>query len=707
MDAKRQTVGEQENDANECLRLVEALERSLHNEQSARKALERELHEIKNSRAWMLLLTLRRWRDKLLANGTSRVKFYGLLRDLFKIPTLFRGPTTILNARQLPGLGVRAVQILRAEGIGGVSWRLRNIVERGYEYTKWVQRYGALTDTDRAAINRHIELLAYKPLISLVMPTYNSPEKWLKLAIDSVRNQLYPNWELCVADDASSNPQVTEILQEYQSRDPRIKVVYRETHGHIAAASNSAIEIATGEFIALLDHDDELSEHALYMVAVEVNAHRDADLIYSDEDKVDDKGRRYDPYFKPDWNPELFLCQNFVSHLGVYRTARVREIGGFREGYEGSQDWDLAMRVSERIPSAQIRHIPHILYHWRAIPGSAARGVDEKNYVKDAQLRTLESHFERIGLNVTILPASGDYWRIKYPLPTRPLVTLIIPTRDGFELLQRCVESIYRQTTYANFEMIIVDNQSKDPATLNYLVDLERERGVKILRYDAPFNFSAINNFAVRHARGQILGLINNDLEVIAPEWLEEMVSYAIQPEIGAVGALLYYPNDRIQHAGVILGLNGNPGVAGHRYHNQPRGYPGQVARALLCQNLSAVTAACLVVRRQVFDEVGGLDETNLEIAFNDVDLCLRIEEKGYRNLWTPYAELYHYESASRGYEDTPEKLARFEKECDYMRRRWGDLLANDPAYNPNLALDRVNFLLAIPSRATKPWLTD
>jgi GT2 family glycosyltransferase len=242
---------------------------------------------------------------------------------------------------------------------------------------------------------------------------------------------------------------------------------------------------------------------------------------------------------------------------------------------------------------------------------------------------------------------------------------------------------------------------------LNYLVDLERERGVKILRYDAPFNFSAINNFAVRHARGQILGLINNDLEVIAPEWLEEMVSYAIQPEIGAVGALLYYPNNRIQHAGVILGLNGNPGVAGHRYHNQPRGYPGQVARALLCQNLSAVTAACLVVRRQVFDEVGGLDETNLEIAFNDVDLCLRIEEKGYRNLWTPYAELYHYESASRGYEDTPEKLARFEKECDYMRRRWGYLLANDPAYNPNLALDRENFLLAIPSRATKPWLTD
>lgn len=646
-------------------------------------------------------------RNQLFVDGTLPVKFYEILRDLFKVPTLFRGPTTILNAREIPRLAIKAFKILQADGIGGLRWRLKNIVELGYEYTTWVERFGRLSDADRSAIRSHLDRLSYRPLISVVMPTYNSPEKWLRLAIESVRKQLYPNWELCIADDASSNPQVREILQEYRARDPRIKVDFRKNNGHIAAASNSAIQMATGDYIALLDHDDELSEHALYMVAAELNAYPDADLIYSDEDKVDDSGSRYEPYFKPDWNAELFLCQNFFSHLGVYRVAIVKKIGGFRSGYEGAQDWDLAMRVSEIIPPSHIRHIPHVLYHWRAIRGSAALGMDQKKYVREAQLRTIESHFDRLELKVTILPAAGAYWRIKYPLPTPPLVTLIIPTRNKWELLQRCVESIYDKTSYPNFELIIVDNQSDDPATLHYLAALERARQIKILRYNAPFNFSAINNLAVKQARGAIVGLINNDLEVITPDWLEEMVSYAIRPEIGAVGAMLYYPNDLIQHAGVLLGLNGNPGVAGHRYHNQPRGYPGQVSRALLCQNLSAVTAACLILRRQVFDQVGGLDETNLPIAFNDVDMCLRIEEKGYRNLWTPYAEFYHHESASRGYDDTPEKSARFEKECDYMRRRWGALLANDPAYNSNLALDGGRFLLAFPPRARKPWLED
>jgi O-antigen biosynthesis protein len=646
-------------------------------------------------------------RNKLLSYETPALKVYELLRNILKIPALFSGPTTILNARQIPFLVIRAVQILQAEGIGGLNLRFGNKIGLGYEYMEWIKRYDTLTDADRAAIGQDIERLPFKPLISLIMPTYNTPEKWLRLAIDSVRKQLYPNWELCIADDASSKAPVREVLQEYQGSDSRIKVVFRKANGHIAAASNSATEMATGEFIALLDHDDELSEHALYMVAAELNSCRDADLIYSDEDKIDEKGRRYDAYFKPDWNPELFLCQNFFSHLGVYRTSIVREIGGFRLGYEGSQDWDLAMRISERIPFSHIRHIPHMLYHWRAIPGSAARGAAEKKYTKATQRRTLESHFDRIGLKVTIVPAATDYWRIKYPLSVSPFVTLILPTRDQFELLQRCVQSIYLKTTYPNFELIVVDNQSKDPATLNYLASLERERGLQILSYDAPFNFSAINNFAVQQARGEIIGLISNDLEVITPNWLEEMVSHAVRPEIGAVGAMLYYPNDRIQHAGVTLGLNGNPGVAGHRYHNQPRGYAGQVSRALLCQNLSAVTAACLIVRRQVFEEVDGFDEINLAIAFNDVDLCLRIAEKGYRNLWTPYAELYHYESASRGYEDTAEKQDRFTKQCDYMRRRWGDLLGNDPAYNPNLALDRDETFLAFPPRVRKPWLAD
>jgi GT2 family glycosyltransferase len=274
-------------------------------------------------------------------------------------------------------------------------------------------------------------------------------------------------------------------------------------------------------------------------------------------------------------------------------------------------------------------------------------------------------------------------------------------------LLQRCIDTIYQRTTYRPFELMIVDNQSDDSATLEYLRRIERERGLRILRYNAPFNYAAINNFAVQHARGEIIGLLNNDLEVITPDWLEEMVSHAIQPEIGAVGAMLYYPNNTIQHAGMILGLGTMAGVSGHPYQNKPAGYPGQGSRALVCQNLSSVTAACLVLRRQVFEEAGGLDEANLAVAFNDVDLCLRIMEKGYRNVWTPYAELYHYESASRGYEETHRKLARFEKESEYMRQRWGELLWNDPAYNPNLALDREAFTLAFPPRVQKPWLME
>ena len=624
-----------------------------------------------------------------------------------------------MATRQIPQLAIKAVRIFHAEGVAGLNRRLVNRLDSairsstmaasrfvGHEYGEWVRRYDTLTDRDRAAIKRHIECLPYQPLISLVMPTYNTPKKWLRRAIYSVKKQLYPHWELCIADDASSKVHVRKILREYQAKDPRIKIVFRKDTGHIAAASNSAIEMATGEFLAFLDHDDEVSEHALYMIAVELNSHEDTDLIYSDEDKINERGRRYDPYFKPDWNPALFLAQNYLCHLLVCRTRVVQELGGFREGYEGSQDWDLTMRISERIPANHCRHIPHVLYHWRAIPGSAARRPDEKKYVREAQRRTLESHFARLGLKVTIVPAAGNYWRIKYLLQSPPLVTLIIPTRNQFELLERCVESIYRKTTYPNFELIIVDNQSDETTTLNYLTELERDRGVKVLRYDAPFNFSAINNFAVQHAGGEIVGLINNDLEVMTPEWLDEMVSHAVQPETGAVGAMLYYPDDTIQHAGVILGIGaGAAGEAGHAYKTQPRGYAGQASRALLCQNLCAVTGACLVVRRKLFEEVGGLNETNLPIAYNDVDLCLRIRERGYRNLWTPYAELYHHESASRGYEDTPEKKIRFEKEREYMRRSWGELLLNDPAYNHNLALDKETFSLAIPPRVTKPWL--
>jgi glycosyltransferase involved in cell wall biosynthesis len=698
-NAKRQT-GEHEKDASEWRNRVEILERSLQQELRARSVVERELYEIKSSLAWTLVTKFRRMRNRLFPQGTKYRVTYDFVRDFLKI--------MVLNPKGIPQLASKTVRIWRKDGLGELRRYLRNQIEAesvDRDYPEWIEKYGTLTDSDRGAIKRHIDRLSYQPLISLIMPTYNSPEKWLRLAIESVLKQRYPNWELCIADDASNEPHVRQILEEYRSKDSRIKINFRQRNGHMSAASNTAIEMARGEFIGFLDHDDELSEHALYVVVADLNVYAEADLIYSDEDKIDNEGRRYDPYFKPDWNPALFLAQNFMCHFAVYRTRIVKEIGGLREGYEGAQDWDLAMRLSERVPDSHIRHIPHILYHWRAIPGSAALDMDQKSYAREAQRRTLESHFERVGVNATILPTAGIYWRIRYALSAAPLVTLIIPTRNGLELLQSCVDTIYQRTTYRPFEILIVDNQSDDPATLKYLARLEKDRGLRVLRYDAPFNYAAINNFAVQHARGEIIGLLNNDLEIITPDWLEEMVSYAVQPEIGAVGAMLYYPDNTIQHAGVILGLGGTRGVAGHAYQQRPPGYSGQATRALLCQNLSAVTAACLVIRRRVFDEVGGLDETNLAIAFNDIDLCLRLRQRGYRNIWTPYAELYHKESASRGYEETPEKLARFEKESDYMRRRWEPLLWNDPAYNPNLALDREAFMLAFPPRVRKPWL--
>ncbi len=561
-----------------------------------------------------------------------------------------------------------------------------------------------------------------KPLISVVIPVYNTPEKWLVKVVDSVRAQVYQNWELCIADDASPAPHVRPLLEKLAAGDARIKVTFREKNGHISAASNSALALATGEFVALLDHDDELSPNALHEVVALLNAQPETDLVYSDEDKIDEEGHRHEPYFKPDWLPDLFHAQNFISHLTVYRAALVREVGGFRAGYEGSQDWDLALRVIEKIPDQRrIRHLPKILYHWRAIPGSTAMMLSEKNYPLEAARRALTDAFARRGEKITLHHVPGDHWRVQYPVPAdAPLVSLVIPTRNGLKFLQRCVDSILEKTTYPNYEIVVVDNGSDDPATLAYLKSLDDgthpvlanlvaeaararngsklSRAARVLRYDAPFNFSAINNFAVREARGELVGLLNNDLEVITPSWLDEMAAQALRPGIGCVGAMLYYPNDTIQHAGAIIGLGG---VAGHAFRDYPRGTEGKFNRARLVQNFSAVTAACLVVRRAIYEQVGGLDEKNLTVAFNDIDFCLRVRAAGYRNLWTPFAELYHHESVSRGAEDTPEKHERFRSEVEFMLKRWPDEIRHDPAYNPNLTLEHTDFTLAAPPR---PW---
>jgi GT2 family glycosyltransferase len=627
-------------------------------------------------------------------------------------------PPTVADAGRAAG---NAVRILRESGprglirafnagthrlakessAGPLLTQIHNVVD-GFSYRRWARRFDRLSANDLREIRQATERLAFRPLLSVLMPVYNTDERWLRAAIDSVRNQLYDNWELCIADDASTDPKVAEVLRECQAQDPRIKVEFRPVNGHISAASNSALQLATGQFIALVDHDDVLPSHALLAVVHELNRHPDADIVYSDEDRLDESDRRYDPYFKPDWSPELFRGQNFISHLGVYRTSVVRRVGGFREGLEGSQDYDLAWRVVEQSDPQRIRHIPHVLYHWRAIRGSAARGTREKVYAHDAARRAVADHLARAGVRARCEPADNAVYhqRVRYALTEpRPHVTIIVPTRDRVDLLARCISSVLSRSTYQNYDIVIVDNGSTEQATREYFEQLRPEPRVSILRIDGAFNFSRLNNRAAAAGRGQILCFLNNDTEVISPGWLEEMASLAMRDGVGAVGAMLYYPDGRMQHAGVVLGMGG---IASHAHKGLARGSPGDHGRAALTQAMSAVTAACMVVRKAVFDQVGGFDES-LAVAYNDVDLCLRIRACGLRNVWTPFAELYHFESESRG-DDVVSGRAGFLVESAIIRDRWGDLLDADPYFNPNLSLKRTDFGLAYPPRHRHKW---
>ncbi|NJO15177.1 MAG: glycosyltransferase family 2 protein [Thioploca sp.] len=567
------------------------------------------------------------------------------------------------------------------------------------DYQRWIKNYDTLTPKVIKRMQQRLQEWEYQPLISIVMPTYNTDEKWLRIAIDSVQQQIYPHWELCIADDASTQPHVRQILAEYAQHDDRIKLLFRTENGHISAASNTALAMVSGELVAFLDHDDKLVRSALFWIAKAVLEHPDAMLWYSDEDKINEDNQRFQPYFKSDWNPDLFLSHNLITHLAVYRTALIQQIGGFREGYEGAQDYDLALRAIEHLTPAQICHIPRVLYHWRMIDGSTAKDADEKPYAIIAAQKAIREHLARRNIEAQVMEAPDlpGTIRVQYALPSHlPLVSLIIPTRNNLELLHRCVESILNKTDYDPIEILIINNNSDDPATLTYLQQLEDNDQARIIDYSHPFNYADMNNRAVEYAQGEIIGLINNDIEVINPEWLSEMVSHLLRPEVGIVGARLWYPNDTLQHAGVILGIGG---VAGHPHKGLPRNNPGYFNRANLIQSLSAVTGACLIMQKSNFLAVGGLDAEHLAIAFNDIDLCLKMSERQLRVVWTPYAELYHHESASRGYEDTPEKIARFEKECLYMKKRWGNLLLTDPAYNPNLTLETQDFALAWPPR--------
>jgi glycosyltransferase involved in cell wall biosynthesis len=577
------------------------------------------------------------------------------------------------------------------EGRHCCEYKASAVIASDNPYQQWISKNETIPFRE---VMDNLESFALQPLISIVVPVYNPDKQLLIDCIESVINQSYSNWQLCLADDKSPLLHVREVLEAYQAKDKRVKTVFRPQNGHISAASNSALEVASGEWTALLDHDDLLHEHALYHVVKTVNENPDVALIYSDEDKIDEQGTRIDPHFKSDWNLDLLYSHNYVSHLGVYKTGIIKKIGGFRKGYEGSQDYDLLLRYSCEIDHQHIFHIPKVLYHWRMVEGSTALAPGEKSYTTHSGVKALQDYFKALNKAVSVEQGAGaNMYKVNWHIAKEPLVSLIIPTYNGYDITKQAIDSILQKTTYSNYEILLVDNNSNDPIALEYFEELDQHEKVTVLRYPYPFNYSAINNFAAKQAKGQIIGLVNNDVEVINPEWLTEMTSHAQRKNVGCVGAKLYFENDTIQHAGVICGLGG---VAGHSHKHFPKDHPGYFYRLKLVQNLSAVTAACLLVRKDVFEQVNGLNEQDLSVAFNDVDFCLKVQAAGFRNLWTPYAELYHYESISRGAEDNPEKVARFNTEIDYMKTTWNTDSKTDPCYSPNLTLAKEDFSIGI-----------
>ncbi|OQX20296.1 MAG: glycosyl transferase family 2 [Desulfobulbaceae bacterium A2] len=578
----------------------------------------------------------------------------------------------------------KAMETLKVSGLRGLFNKVIFSVNHGDSnklYNEWIRiNERNFSDVEIGKILNEIQL---KPVISIIVPVYNASESLLSSCIDSVVHQSYPYWELCIADDASSEPHVRTVLEQYEKRDDRIKVVYRKVNGHISEASNSAIALASGEYIALLDNDDELSRDALLHNAILINHHPEADMIYSDEDKMMVNGKRCMPYFKPDWSPDTMLSQMYTCHLGVYRTRLVREIGGFRKGFEGSQDYDLVLRLTEK--TSNVYHIPKILYHWKMHSSSTAMLASTKNYAFDAACTALNEALHRRGEGgrAEKIPGFFGRYKVRYPLASRPRISIILPTRDLAEVLATCIGSIFEKSTYENFEVLIADNGSVAEETFKLFAHWQKKEPerFRVISCDMPFNYSRINNACVQHASGELLLLLNNDTEVITPDWLEEMAGQAMRPTIGAVGARLLYPEQTIQHSGIIVGIIG---VAGHGHKHFHKDNPGYHCHLAITANYAAVTGACLMVKKSLYDQLGGLDE-HLGIAYNDVDFCLKLLELGLYNVVVADVSLYHHESKSRGYEETSEKMRRLGVESAYMKAKWDKYMRHDPFYSPNL----------------------
>lgn len=557
----------------------------------------------------------------------------------------------------------------------------------GYDW--WVQRLeGPRMRAIDDALEERLALLPDRELFSVLVPVFDPDIELLRACLDSIIAQSYPDWEACLVDDASTNPAVRDLLREYADRDPRFRIHFRRKNGHISRTSQDALEMARGEFVGLLDHDDELARHALLLMAEALRDHPQAVVVYSDEDKLDASGMRCDPHFKPDFDLDRLLGHNYIAHLLVARRSEVLSRGGFRAGMEGSQDHDLVLRLVANQPSTAIIHLPEILYHWRKHARSTAQQLDSKPYALEAGRRAVLSYLvsERQDARVD-LDLLGQCLRVRWAIPPNaPRVSIIVSARDGFALLSRCTRTLLDDTDYPNFELVVIDDGSRDPATLRYLDKVREDERVVVVRCpDAP-NALALNNLAALKSTGLVLAFVSEAIQPVDAGWLREMVSHAIRPGVGAVGAKLLYPDGRIRHGGVVLDASG---IAGPAFESRPGTDYGYFSKLRIAHTVSAVTAACLVVERRKFESVGRFDAEGL-IAFGDVDLCLRLRAAGLRNVLTPHAVLTYRDSASNGTStDEQEHLAR---ERQIMRERWEPQLRSDPYYNPHLTSERADY---------------
>lgn len=555
-------------------------------------------------------------------------------------------------------------------------------------YGPW---YRAYIPTEETLETQRKQKFDYSPLISIAVPAYQTPVEFLRQMIESLIVQTYSNWELCIVNASPDNEEMQKVLAEYSAGDSQVRFCNLKENLGIAENTNRAFAMAKGEFVGLLDHDDLLAPNALYEIVKILQDHPQADALYTDEDKVTTElDEHFQPHLKPDFNLDLLRSNNYICHFFVVRKSIVEKAGGFRKEFDGAQDYDFIFRCTEN--AGEVLHVPEILYHWRTHKASTADNPASKMYAFEAGKRAIEAHLERTGTKGEVSHTQDlGFYRVKYPVQGKPLVSVIIPNKDEKETLQTCLEMLEKNTGYQNFEIIIVENNSTTDEIFRYYKELSGNRKIHLLRWGKEFNYSAINNFAVAHAKGEYLLFLNNDVKSINSDWLEEMLGVCQRPEVGGVGAKLIYPDNTIQHAGCVIGMGG---IAGHMFVDMPADRTGYLHKASLLQDMSAVTAACLLMKKEVFEQAGGFTE-ELAVAFNDVDLCLKVRKNGYLIVYDPYVKLYHMESKTRGAEDSKEKVRRFQTEIEYMRCHWIDILKNgDPCYNKNLSLTKWNYSL-------------